>query len=257
MTGVGRRAVLGLAVAAGVGALAGCAKDGSPTASPSTSDTPSDLPLSAPAEPDATAPAAGALRVVDSGWSHESREGVKVFSYGVIVENTSDRVAFQTTASVRFTDASGLDVMAPEGSFLDGRVTVVLPGERVGFGATFLSVAKGAEKMDVELVTAEWWAKDNTALEFAPITVGDVATDRAHPPKQLMFTVTSGYTEQLVSTRAAAVFRDEAGKIVGGTTAPEPSALPSGESKGGFGVEYGMPLSAAPAATEVYVPILI
>jgi len=252
--GVDRRAVLGLAVAVGAGALAACSPDSQPTtteSAPSISDPPPDAAM-----PDTAPPASGGLQVVESGWSHEAKENGRVRSYGVIVENTSDRVAFQTTAEVRFIDAAGNDAMDPSGSFLDGRVTVVRPGERIGFGATFLADGDAATKMEVALTTAEWWAEDNTALEFAAITVGDVATDRSHPPKQLMFAVTSGYTENLTSTRAAAVFRNADGKIVGGATAPGPSPLPSGRSEGSITVEYGIPLSADPATIEVYVPVL-
>ena len=146
--------------------------------------------------------------------------------------------------------------MDPTTSFLNGRVTVVLPGERVGFGATFLADPDATATMEVALTTAAWWARDNPALEFGEITVADVATDRSHPPKNLMFAITSGYSENLTSTRAAAIFRNTEGEIVGGATAQEPSPLPSGQSEGSITVEYGLPLSADPAETEVYVPIL-
>lgn len=252
MKGVDRRAVLGLVFAAS--AVAACSPDSPETTaseSPSTSDSPPD-----PAMPDSTPPTSGGLQVAESGWSHEAKANGRVRSYGVIVENTSDRVAFQTTAKVRFVDAAGKDAMDPSGSFLEGRVTVVRPGERVGFGATFLADGDAAVKMEVALTTAEWWGEDNTALEFAPITVGDVATDRSHPPRHLTFTVTSDYSENLVSTRAAAVFRNAEGEIVGGATAPETTPLPSGQSEGSITVEYGIPLSADPAKTEAYVPVL-
>ncbi|MEV0644817.1 hypothetical protein AB0I28_06100 [Phytomonospora sp. NPDC050363] len=257
-----RRALLGLAAVAGTGLLIGCAKDEPPVdgpalPSPSSSGSAPATPPPTVNAPDLTPPAAGALQIPERSWSLETRGGKEILSYGVVVENIGDRVAYLNSFEIRFVGRDGEDVIPAESVFLKAEVTVVLPGERVGFGNTFAAPASGVSRMDVEVATKEWWAPVNSVHAFAPITVGEVATDRSSPPKKLMFAVDSAYGMVLPSTRATALFRDKEGKIVGGATAPEPSALPSGRSEGAFTVEHGLPKAADAASTEVFVPILL
>src|SRR5699024_119804 len=125
-----------------------------------------------------------------------------VLSYGIVMENTSDKVLYDATVSVRFQYKDGKNAFEvfedmPDadqygwGQLKDIPVPVVMPGEQVGLGDrvtlwTDLFANDSGEvihpdppeyddvSIDVSLNSGEWWPIDNDVHKFLEVKTGDI-----------------------------------------------------------------------------------
>lgn len=221
------------------------------------SDDPSDAnsPSGAlPSQPMSPPPKDGGLDVVEQGVSGSDDTGT--VSYGVMLKNSTDAVAFMTKATVTLVDSEGKKLESGgDSELLQQDITVVRPGEKIGFGATVPSDAvDDVDHLTLKTDTDEWWAAKNSTYQFAKLTTSDVSVDdHGADGATISYNVTSRSKEALPTAYDSAVFRDVHGDIVGGAAPGEPHGLPSGKSNAKLNAEYGLPKHADDNRTKVYV----
>lgn len=201
------------------------------------------------------APDGGLLRVVEQGFT---QTGAAV-SVGAVLENTSAHPAYRTRVQVRLFDAKR--VWLPEVRFGEVRrvmeIPVVLPGQRVGVGndahpaPLYGGGAAVVSSFEVELLTTTWLAPGALG-PFGAVVADSVRTERPNPAApsivSLRYRERSPNCAPLAARGAAAVFRDAAGRVVGGAIEP-PGALvvfrdPDGAVVGG----HAEPPESAPCS---------
>lgn len=209
------RTVVAVSALAVLAASAGCGGNrdgGDPTPSSSTM-----APFPAQSPPDG-----GEVRVVDKGFSAGERDGKPTVSYGVVVENTSEWVAYLAAVSVRMVDAEGEtvdDTVSGTGGPVVRDVRAIMPGTQAVLGnATFVDRA-GITDLEVAVEGAQWWPPKNEVREFAELTASNVVFtwEEGREKAVIDYTVHSGYSTELEMVWAEAVFKNAEGKIVGGT----------------------------------------
>ncbi|HIV59310.1 MAG TPA: hypothetical protein H9902_15295 [Candidatus Stackebrandtia faecavium] len=230
----------GFAAVAIVAGLTGCSGGETPKG-----PDPADSSESPSATPDDTA-----IEVVDSGVSDVAGEAV---SYGALVENTSDTVAFMSVASVSVLDSDGEIIESGEENELYQQgLTAIFPGKPVGFGATVPSKrAAEADSITVEIGVDEWWSLEDAQAEFPEVTTSHVSV--AEDDGETLVSYAVSVTEGLPVSYASAVFRDSDGAIVGGEAATQPQALAPGDSQQQLVCRHGLPEAADSSETEVYI----
>lgn len=150
------------------------------------------------------------LRVVDSGFWTADPDDATDASYGFLLENPSQDVAYGVELDIRVVDSDGEPALHPEfgeeplrerygGSRASLYVPVVLPGEQVGLGGAIQTWKSGLEdpdtgsayskdsvdyddlRIEVEILDAEWWPVDNDVYGFVSVEADQVRlteTDR-------------------------------------------------------------------------------
>jgi hypothetical protein len=234
-------------VAAGLSGCTGTPHDD--TADPEPTGKP---PYDAPA-------GGGEVRVADSGLSNtEDSAGEAMVSYAVVVENTSEQVAYLTEISIRLVDDSGepvKDLVNGEQDDVSRAVYVLLPGATAALGATTYVEHAGVADLEIGVGDSQWWPADGPK-QFAEITVDEVTAEPdGSDGATVGYTAESGYEQQPDACAVQAVFRDSAGKVVGGSNAGDvasPQCPPRG-SPGEISVGYGLPSGIDLSKTEVYV----
>jgi hypothetical protein len=160
----------------------------------------------------------GGVRVVETGYSVLTDPDHAV-SYGVVVENTTDDVAYHTVACVK----PQLDADEYEDDGYGCRrftVEVLLPGQSVGFGGSERLLPSDGEVtgLSVELQGPGTWEEPDE-YDRGQIVARGLAV--AHSPENhpvVSFDGRSSYQQDTVRTAAAyAVLRDRDGDIVGAT----------------------------------------
>lgn len=189
---------------------------------------PSVLPVKA-----ASAPDGGVLRVVEHGFSLDPDPRDKLVFYGVVLENTSrDRIAFAATATVRLVDAAGVPVKQRfgEATELQHKVFAVFPGQRFGIVAREWLDRRDVAELQVTVDAPTWVPMDqrlqrdpyrSTVVRLATLTASAVRVERSGDQLAVSFAASSGY-EEAVPAAVTAMFRDRAGRIVGGVVLDRP-----------------------------------
>ncbi len=213
-------------------------------------DTPKGPDPTPSSESPSATPDDDAIKVRDSGVSEVQGESI---SYGALLENTSDTVAFMSVASVSVLDDEGAVIESGEENELYQQgVTAIFPGQTVGFGATVPSEqSKEADSITVEVDVDEWWALDDAQDEFPQVSTSHVSVAQEDDEAVVSYAVS--VTEDLPVSYAAAVFRDAEGAIVGGAAAMQPQALSQGDSQQQLVCRHGLPDDAQLDETEVYI----
>jgi hypothetical protein len=149
------------------------------------------------------------LAVVESGFSTYRGFDGPAGSYGLILENTTDQPITFFTVQVVVYDTSDEVV----GSY-DHDVAVVDPGARLGLGAEIGDpLPNGIGRLAIRTQTGEGGPARPGAF-----TVADVSTSSDEFGVYTTFVVSSSYGAELELPHAYAVYRDPAGRIVGGAT---------------------------------------
>lgn len=264
----GRRLVVALSL---MGLLlagpAACTNGGTddPSPSPRATGRPTPAPTVFTSPPDG-----GTLTVVEAGFSTVQGDGETpgAVSYGVIIENASGAAALNSFVSIWLIDSAGERIGGPASGepSLRARLTRLLPGERVGVGATEPSYDGEVADLQVEVEAAAEWVSplgsENWLLQ--PVVARDVATERGADSTTIAFTVDAGYTSEMVPGglgsygEYVAIFRDAAGAVVGGAgCCAEPvgaaEVVTPGQSREELHLDHGVPARADDARTEVYV----
>jgi hypothetical protein len=169
-----------------------------------------------------TVPVQG-LAVVDSGFS--TYEGVDgpAGSYGLILENGSDRPINHLAVQVVVYDKNDAVV----GSY-DHAVAVVNPGARLGLGAEIGEpLPNGIGRLDIRTE-----GREGEPVPGGAFTVADVSTSSDEFGVYTTFVVSSSYAVEFELTPAYAVYRDAAGRIVGGASGLVDLIPPRGRANG-------------------------
>ncbi|KAB2340587.1 hypothetical protein [Actinomadura rudentiformis] len=225
------------------------------------------------------APDGGQLRLVDRGLSVFPGPGngarfrpeakaagrdYNVVSWGILIENTSKWAATLTLVDVHLVDAAGValsktDYDRPKAE----TIAVIRPGERFGMGLTQNLAKPGKPRkrlrtpadLQVQIGQSAWFPPNSRSNEFVKITASEIKTP--HDGRATVsFTMESPSHQQAWAT---ALFRNAAGKIIGGTGHCEDSfgdqperVVAPGRSRGTINTRYVVPHVAA-ARTEVYL----
>lgn len=170
--------------------------------------------------PAKAAPGGGGIEVAETGVSASG-----LASVGAVLRNTSDRVAYRTRVVLNaLVSVNGLPPGPVQGPLTTMEIPVLMPGQHVGVGRPLVNVG-GATKVvsaGIDVRTTTWLAKDALG-GFTPVTDTYESTTRAKaslPADVVRYTERSANCRALVSRRTAVVFRDAAGKIVGGGLLP-------------------------------------
>jgi hypothetical protein len=147
------------------------------------------------------------LEVVDSGFStYEGFDGM-VGSYGLILENTTDEPITNFTVEVVIYDTTDTVVSSDPHT-----VAVVNPGARLGLGAEVAdALPNGIGRVDVQVEEGSGGPVPEGAF-----TISDVSTSSDEFGIYTAFVVSSTYDVELELPYAYAVYRDAAGRIIGG-----------------------------------------
>jgi len=169
-----------------------------------------------------TVPVEG-LAVVDSGFStYEGFDG-PAGSYGLILENRSDRPVNHLAVQVVVYDRNDTVV----GSY-DHAVAVVSPGARLGLGAEISDpLPNGIGRLDIRTE-----GRGGEPVPRGAFTVADVSTSSDEFGVYTTFVVSSSYAVEFELTPAYAVYRDAAGRIVGGASGLIDLIPPRGRANG-------------------------
>lgn len=200
-------AVVGFSSCGGKGGDVGAGKD-----SAALSQSSSTAPLPGAAE------MATALKVVESGFSvgPGSTPGDPVLTFGAVVENTSELVVQGVTVTI--------DVRGADGNHIYRRledpkeITRLLPGERFGFGHSIYMSTTEISEVRVELSGPEAWDRPENveAALMGTLSAGGVTTSTGFLGEPVVqFTAASTFAGA-VTPYGYAIFRNAAGKIVGG-----------------------------------------
>jgi hypothetical protein len=181
------------------------------------------------------------LAVVDSGFStYEGFDG-PAGSYGVILENRSDQPINYLAVQVVVYDTNDTVV----GSY-DHDVAVVSPGARLGLGAEISDpLPNGIGRLDIRTE-----GREGETVPSGTFTVADVSTSSDEFGVYTTFVVSSSYAVEFELMPAYAVYRDAAGRIVGGASGLIDLIPPRGRANGEVTAFAVVPNVAR---TEVYV----
>jgi hypothetical protein len=195
------------------------------------------------------------LRIVERGFSPVGIGGT--VSLGAIVENTSTLVAYRTRVTLRVFDAQQQSVVPQSyGRFLRQEIPVILPGQRIGVGAS-TAVRDGSPgrpvavaSFEIDLGTPQWWPPDNDAHSFGPVTTSHQATkrDRVEPGSgSVTYTIESAYCAEIAARGVATVFRNGSGAVVGGDLAVD---APGGRCRPGRFAESSSAFRSIPTDVD-------
>jgi hypothetical protein len=180
----------------------------------SASEDSCDIPDRVPATSPASAP--GEIKVVEQGFS-QGPSGL--VSLGAIVENTGSEVARRIPVRFRLFDAAHHELPELTTGELSAEIPLLLPGQRIGAGT-------GAYRREIAVAGAETAVGSNAWLPRAavgslgPVGATYLRTLRFYPDNPVSVDV--HYREVSTNCRAlnsrdtTVIFRDRAGRIVGG-----------------------------------------
>jgi hypothetical protein len=185
--------------------------------------TTSDAPKDATTTTVGTTETIDGLAVVNSGFStYEGFDG-PAGSYGLIVQNTSAQPISSFTVQVVVYDTDDSVV----GSY-DHDVSVVNPGARLGLGAEVSDpLPNGIGRLDIRTDEA-----DGDPVPQGAFAVADVSTSSDEFGVYTTFVVSSSYDVELDNSHAYAVYRDAAGRIIGGANGLIDVLPPRGRASG-------------------------
>jgi len=209
-----------------------------------------------PATPFAPKPADAAVKVVDYGFTSIPLGGDEwALSYGIVLENVSaTAAAVLTRVEVTATTSSGEQIA---GTLVFSDQRYLPPGATTGVGRTVPAADLGLDELPADLSlkvgTRDWWPPENDTWDVPALTTSDVVLTRGGDGGDdvgFTGTVDGGGPKTIGSM--SALFRDDAGRIIGGAYCPD--------VEGGLGLTSG-PLSmrlewGAPedtARTEVFL----
>jgi len=196
-------------IAAGVVILSG-GKFVWPWAGDSTPESdPCPIPKTVASDP---TPAAPGVQVVDRGFTQADNGQLSV---GVVVANTSDKVAYRTRLTFQLYDEGHTQI--PQTGIVEAVIPILVPGQKAGLGFSNAQSSPKAASVDVHVGSTTWLP----ALPgFTPVTGTYTRTRQVSPdPTPLIvldYHEKSTNCRQLSSAQVGVVLRDADGHIVGG-----------------------------------------
>jgi hypothetical protein len=250
----GHRAVAVFVITALASTITGCSSGGpvkpiSPDETPTTTETPFT-----------TNGDDGQIVVVERGFSMIAKKNdFDRLSFGVVLENTNRAAVAFPAYLIKFLDAKGKQIRGIDEISEWLSPPRVLPGGRYGVGGTIPYVSS-QRLADIRVtITETTWIPNNTQGQFSKITAGQVRTERsAGAPTTLTFTIDSAFNKPVPGVDVSVIFRDTAGKIVGGVDhvvsrlSVNATDVPPGRSIHEMELRDGTPAGADDDRTEVY-----
>lgn len=186
----------------------------SPTAGTEAPTTAAPTSTASDAKPTATSKSAkhDDIEIVEYGFAEIPRERVsqsQTTSYAVLVRNPNPEgwAAKSVSLNIAFYDAAGTVLKSESPTF-----SVILPGQTVATGDGE-SVA-GVARMEVKALTGGWEALDKTPGAFT--LSGITMKPQSYGGPDVTGLISSTFAKDIKSPKVTVVFRDAAGKAVGG-----------------------------------------
>ncbi|BCY11932.1 hypothetical protein [Actinoplanes sp. L3-i22] len=153
----------------------------------------------------------GTLKVIDAGFT--MFDGASKVTIGAVVENATTQVAYQTQVIFRATAADGSAGIGQAETYRHMfEIPILRPGQRAVIG-DFANVRSRVTKAGLELIRTQWIPAGDTASYPAINATAAGSAETGGIP----VTTTSDACHDLVDRGVSLVFRNAAGKIVGGT----------------------------------------
>ena len=210
----GTLGVVGLIALVGLGLMTACGDDddGSEKTTETTikKDKPKDRATASTTAPE------NPIKVVDQGFSNYDSEGSPRAAYGYILQNTGDQIVPDIDVDITFYGA-GDKVLAEA----DDTVEILRPGEKTGVGDALISpIVEGpVERVEVVIPYLEEPLDDPSLIPDGAFQIGDIHTSATGLCLETTFSISTTYdTSRLGIPVAYAVYRNSAGKIVGGAS---------------------------------------
>ncbi|HEV8558279.1 MAG TPA: hypothetical protein VGR06_18050 [Actinophytocola sp.] len=179
-----------------------------------------DVPDSVSGPQGTSAPDGGSVRVLEQGFTQDADGAVNM---GALLENTSGDVAYRTLVTFRLFDPAHTELPESAGTPLRVEIPIVLPGQRIGTGSATYRSSVRVSSFEINLDRTAWVPRDSFGQGFAPVTGTYLRTARFQPripaSVDIHYKETSANCRGLESRTTAVVFRNSAGKIVGGNVA--------------------------------------
>jgi hypothetical protein len=230
------------------------------TSSPATAtcDVPSTPPVGVTTPAD-RAPDGGGIRVVEKGFTQISGSAYTV-STGAVLANTSGQYAYRTRVTVSFLDSQHRSA-SDSGSHVF-EIPVIRPGQRIALGDWTYILAKPASQpatvasIDIQVGATSWLPADEGRRTFAEVTSTTSRVQRstvARNTATVYYSATSAYCRDVSLRGTAIVFRDGAGRIVGGSFDPNPidHQCPRGVSHGIADADRSTPVDIDEGKTQI------
>lgn len=222
--------------------LAGCAPTNSGRVTTTTVTASDDATGQEPAR-GLEGPPSDVVEVIEAGFGLVDGDYTDPFyTYAVILENANGGTAWYATdidVTLTLRDSSGTVVGREE-----GEVAVLLPGQRAAVTGRTFELAGDVDSMDVQTRVADWVEADTVdfgSLEVTSVNLGEDA---------LFGEVSSTFDRAVLNAEAAAVFYDDAGRIIGGWEYSDIDFIPAG---GTASFEIHVPQALGPSTAEAYV----
>lgn len=156
------------------------------------------------------------IEVVESGFSNfmggfdNDEHSV---AYGFIVENKGDDTATDISISISAYDAAGTALASDSVT-----IYVLRPGEKMGVGDEFFGTTFTTEvdRIDVQVSEPDNFGRSDVPDE-GTLTAEGINTSASDYNMKTTFTAKSTYAQQIDSPYAYAIYRNDAGEIIGGS----------------------------------------
>lgn len=201
-------------IAAGVVVLSGGKLPWLDALLPSDSPKPDPCPIPKTVATDPM-PAAPGLQVVDKGFTQADNGQLSV---GVVVANTTDKVAYRTRLTYQLFDDTHTQIAKT--GIVEAVVPILLPGQQVGLGFSKVQRDPRAASVEVHLGSTTWLPELGG---FTPVTATFTRIRQVTPDSPVLIVVEyhekSANCRPLAAGKTGVVFRDANGHIVGGDLA--------------------------------------
>ena len=144
-----------------------------------------------------------------SGFDNDERS----VAYGFIIENAGDETATDISISISAYDAAGTALASDSVT-----IYVLRPGEKMGVGDEFFGTtfATEVDRIDVQVSEPDNFGRSEVPDE-GTLTAEGINTAVSDYTMTTTFTAKSTYAQQIDSPYAYAIYRNDAGEIVGGS----------------------------------------
>jgi hypothetical protein len=197
--------------------------------------------------------------VVEKGFTQISGTA-HTASVGAVLENTSGQYAYRTRITVSFLDSQRRSASGSGSHVFE--LPVIHPSRRIALGDWTYILDRPAGRpatvasIDVEVGTTSWLPADEGRRAFAEVTSTASRVERstvARNTATVYYSATSAYCRKVSLRGMAIVFRDSAGRIIGGSFDPNPidHQCPPGISYGIANADRSTPLDIDEARTQV------
>lgn len=171
------------------------------------------------------------LRIIERGWTQEDLDPAgppdgrsDAITMGTVLENTGTRIAYRTR--VTFLPLAGREnaVRASERGWLTQEVPAILPGQRVPVGVALhpeqlAGTSVRVTEVRVDAGVSQWLAPGTVVAPFSTVTA-TVTPERTVRDGQgtasVAYSSDSAWCTELKWRGTSMVFRDRAGKLIGG-----------------------------------------